>query len=52
MNVHFQVKIINGLNVLSRFIKINAEKAPFLAQKLCIVLLPTILCTKDNYTHG
>jgi len=36
----------------TRFIKINAEKSPFLAQRLNIVLLPTILCTKDNYTHG
>uniref|UniRef100_A0A7S2TIC8 Thioredoxin domain-containing protein n=1 Tax=Lotharella oceanica TaxID=641309 RepID=A0A7S2TIC8_9EUKA len=35
----------------TRFLKINAEKSPFLAQKLNIVLLPTILCTKDNFTH-
>eukprot|EP00466_Bigelowiella_natans_P000667 jgi/Bigna1/51581/estExt_Genewise1Plus.C_10447 len=35
----------------TRFIKINAEKSPFLAKRLNIVLLPTILCTKDNYTH-
>eukprot|EP00954_Amorphochlora_amoebiformis_P005121 403327-Amorphochlora_amoeboformis.AAC.2 len=37
---------------LLRFIKINAEKSPYLCQKLNIVLLPTILCTKDNFTHG
>mmetsp|Transcript_20468 Transcript_20468/g.28571 ORF Transcript_20468/g.28571 Transcript_20468/m.28571 type:complete len:253 (+) Transcript_20468:48-806(+) len=35
----------------ARFIKINAEKAPFLAERLNIVLLPTVLCTKNNYTH-
>jgi len=35
----------------TRFLKINAEKCHFLAVKLNIVLLPTILCTKDNFTH-
>mmetsp|Transcript_10911 Transcript_10911/g.16276 ORF Transcript_10911/g.16276 Transcript_10911/m.16276 type:complete len:252 (+) Transcript_10911:49-804(+) len=35
----------------TKFVKINAEKCHFLAQRLNIVLLPTILCTKNNYTH-
>lgn len=39
------------IHMETRFLKINAEKCPFLAQRLSIVLLPTILCTKDNYTH-
>lgn len=34
----------------TRFIKINAEKAPFLAERLNIYMLPTIICTKDNQT--
>ena len=37
-------------HVETRFIKINAEKSPFLCQRLEVVLLPTIVCTKDNYT--
>jgi len=34
----------------TRFIKIDAEKSPFLAEKLNIVLMPTIICTKDQFT--
>lgn len=34
----------------TRFVKINAEKCPFLVQRLKIVVMPTIVCTKDNYT--
>eukprot|EP00808_Paulinella_micropora_P022978 g15073.t1 len=35
----------------TRFIKIDAEKAVYLSQHLNIVLLPTILMTKDNITE-
>jgi hypothetical protein len=35
----------------TRFIKINAEKAPFLATRLSIEILPTIILTKDNFTE-
>lgn len=34
----------------TRFIKINAEKSPFLAERLEIVLLPTLVATKNNTT--
>mmetsp|Transcript_24310 Transcript_24310/g.34322 ORF Transcript_24310/g.34322 Transcript_24310/m.34322 type:complete len:227 (+) Transcript_24310:30-710(+) len=32
----------------TKFIKINAEKAPFLCENLNVVLLPTIIIVKDN----
>jgi thioredoxin-like negative regulator of GroEL len=34
----------------AKFIKLDAEKSPFLAERLQIVVLPTIVCTKDNFT--
>mmetsp|Transcript_26032 Transcript_26032/g.62707 ORF Transcript_26032/g.62707 Transcript_26032/m.62707 type:complete len:253 (-) Transcript_26032:168-926(-) len=49
LDKHMQV--LSQKHMETRFIKINAEKSPFLAQRLNIVLLPTILCTKNNYTH-
>lgn len=33
----------------TRFIKINAEKAPFLAERLNIVALPTIIMTSEGF---
>ncbi|CAM9199329.1 unnamed protein product, partial [Chrysoparadoxa australica] len=33
-----------------RFLKINAEKAPYLAEKLNIYIMPTILLVKDTQT--
>lgn len=44
------LKMIASKHIETKFIYINAEKAPFLAQRLNIVLLPTIVCMKDNYT--
>lgn len=38
-------------HIETRFIKINGEKSPFLAQRLNIVIIPTIVCTKDNYSE-
>ena len=35
----------------TRFIKIDAEKCNFLAQRLEIVLMPTVIMTKDTMTH-
>lgn len=32
----------------TRFVKIDAEKCPFLVERLNIVLMPTIIMTKDN----
>ena len=37
-------------HIETRFIKIDAEKAPFLAERLSVVLLPTLVMTKDNFT--
>jgi len=34
----------------TRFIKINAEKTPFLCERLNIVLMPTLILTKNNET--
>ena len=39
-----------GRHLETRFIKIDAEKAPFLAERLSVVLLPTLVMTKDNFT--
>lgn len=35
----------------TRFLKINAEKCPFLVEKLRIIMLPTILCVKNGKTE-
>ncbi len=35
----------------TRFVKIDAEKCPFLAERLSIVLMPSIIVTKNNFTH-
>jgi hypothetical protein len=36
-------------HIETKFCKINAENCPFLAEKLNIVLLPTLIMTKDNF---
>ena len=43
--------ILAAKHVETRFIKIDAEKCNFLAQRLEIVLMPTIIMTKDTTTH-
>lgn len=35
----------------TKFIKIDAEKSPYLAERLNIVLMPTIIMTKGGFTH-
>lgn len=35
----------------TKFCKINAENCPFLAERLNIVLLPTVIMTKDNFVN-
>uniref|UniRef100_A0A7S3RPT7 Thioredoxin domain-containing protein n=2 Tax=Emiliania huxleyi TaxID=2903 RepID=A0A7S3RPT7_EMIHU len=35
----------------ARFICVDAEKAPFITEKLNIWMLPTIVCLKDNKVH-
>jgi hypothetical protein len=32
-------------------VKIDAEKSPFLVERLSIVMLPSILCIKDGRTE-
>lgn len=36
-------------HIETKFCKINAENCPFLAERLNIVLMPTIMMTKDNF---
>jgi len=47
---HFE--ILANKHVESRFLKINAEKAHFLTQRLNVKTLPTILFIKDEKTVG
>jgi thioredoxin-like negative regulator of GroEL len=44
------LSILAQKHLETKFIKINAEKSPFLCQRLEVVLLPTLICTKDNFT--
>jgi len=37
------------MHIETKFCKINAENCPFLAERLNIVLMPTIIMTKDNF---
>ncbi len=50
--LHMETRFIKVLfKTLSVLIKrqINAEKAPFLAERLDVVVLPTIICTENNF---
>jgi hypothetical protein len=38
-------------HIETRFVKVDAEKCPFLAERLSIVLMPTIIGTVNNFTH-
>ncbi|KAK4707497.1 hypothetical protein R3W88_028422 [Solanum pinnatisectum] len=50
------LSILAKQHIETRFVKINAEKAPYLAEKLRIVVLPTLALIKnakvDNYLVG
>ncbi|KAF5951808.1 hypothetical protein HYC85_009752 [Camellia sinensis] len=50
------LSILAKQHIETRFVKINAEKSPFLAEKLKIVVLPTLALIKnakvDNYVVG
>lgn len=50
------ISILAKQHVETRFVKINAEKSPYLAEKLRIVVLPTLALIKnakvDNYVVG
>jgi len=38
-------------HIETRFVKIDAEKSPFLVERLNIIMLPSILCVKDGKTE-
>jgi hypothetical protein len=46
---HFE--ILAKKHIETRFVKIDAEKCPFLAERLSIVLMPTLIGTVNNFTH-
>jgi len=53
LTVHSQVvdkhlSILAKQHIETRFVKINAEKSPFLAEKLKIIVLPTIALIKNT----
>lgn len=41
---------LSAEHVETRFVKINAEKNPFLVERLGIIILPTIVLIKDGHT--
>lgn len=45
------LQVLAPRHIETRFIKINAESAPYLAEKLSVVLLPTLIGMKNNFTH-
>jgi Thioredoxin len=45
------LNVLAQLHVEARFVKINIEKSPYLADKLRIVMLPTIMLIKDGKTE-
>ena len=49
VDAHFEKLAPNHLE--ARFVKIDAEKSPYLVEKLGIILLPTIILIKDGKTE-
>ncbi|XP_030370490.1 thioredoxin domain-containing protein 9 [Scaptodrosophila lebanonensis] len=49
--VDMHLKIIAGKHVEAKFCKVNAEKSPFLTQRLRIKVIPTIALVKDSKTR-
>jgi hypothetical protein len=49
VDAHLQV--LAEKHVETRFIKINAEKNPFLVERLHIIMLPTLVLCKDGKTQ-
>lgn len=45
------MEILAKKHIETKFCRINAENCPFLAEKLLIVVLPTIVMTKDNFVN-
>jgi thioredoxin-like negative regulator of GroEL len=54
VDAHFQK--LAPLHLETRFVKIDAEKNPFLVERLGVILMPTIVLIKDGKTdhaiHG
>lgn len=44
------LKILAGKHIEAKFCKVNAEKSPFLTQRLRIKVIPTIALVKDSKT--
>ncbi len=49
VHAHFERLAPNHLE--TRFVKINAEKSPYLVEKLGIILMPTIVLIRDGKTE-
>lgn len=48
--VDMHLKILAGKHIEAKFCKVNAEKSPFLTQRLRIKVIPTIALIKDSKT--
>lgn len=48
--VDMHLKMLAGKHVEAKFCKVNAEKSPFLTQRLRIKVIPTIALIKDSKT--
>ena len=48
--LHKHLTALAAQHLETLFVRIDAEKCPFLAERLSIVLLPTLIMTKDNFT--
>lgn len=44
------MKILAAKHIETKFCKVNAEKCPFLTQRLKIRVLPTLILVKDQKT--
>ena len=45
------MRILAAKHIEARFIKIDAEKAPFICSRLNVYMMPTILLMKDGFTE-
>lgn len=48
--VDMHLAILAKKHIEAKFCKVNAEKSPFLTQRLRIKVIPTIVCVKDSKT--
>lgn len=45
------LKLLAGKHLETKFVKLNAEKAPFLTERLHVKVIPTLLTFKDSVTN-